>query len=356
VIITGFYELAEKALALEREGRKVVRLNVGDTNLPTPQAAIEAAVRRLRDGKSGYVSSAGMAGLREKAAEREGCGPENVVIGPGSKLLIYGLMSVLCKAGDRVAFPSPHWPAYSLASAQLSLEAHVIQSKMEDSWAFEPARAAGAKMLIICNPLNPTGTVYGEETIRAAIEEAADSGAHVILDEAYKGLSFREIPRYEGAIRVRSFSKEFSMEGWRLGYAVAPEEVAKKLVSFNQITSTCVPPFVQEAGLACLEREKVLLEANRRVWRSRMDAARKALVGAGFSFAEPDAGIYFFATHPKLDDSEAFAMELLGKEGIAVAPGTGFGDYRRFIRICVNQPEETLREAIARMGRLLEGL
>jgi aspartate aminotransferase len=351
----GFYELAEIALALERSGKKVVRLNVGDTNLPTPQCAIEAAVSRLEKSKSGYGSSAGLPELREKISEREGCEMKNVVVGPGSKHILYGLMSVLCKKGETVAFPSPYWPAYSLACGQLGLKANAMDADLDAKWNFNPADMKKAKMLIICNPLNPTSTIYPEKLIRGAIGAAADKGAHVVLDEAYKGLAFNEIPEYGGdnVIRVRSFSKEFSMEGWRLGYAVVPEDVAKKLIAFNQITATCVAPFVQEAGIACLENEPAILAESRKAWLLRAEAAEKALAEAGFRFAKPDAGIYFFATHPAIRDSGAFAMSLLEKEGIAVAPGSGFGGYGKFIRICVNQPEGTLRDAIDRIGRFL---
>ena len=349
-----FYELAEKALALEKEGRKVTRLNVGDTNLPTPERAIEAGLVRMRQSKSGYGSSAGLPELRERIAAREGCDIKNVVVGPGSKHLLFGLMSVLCKKGDTVAFPSPYWPAYRLACAQLELKAEPSATKMEDGWQLGPFDAKKARMLMVCNPLNPTSTVYSEKSVRPLIDECQAAGTHVVLDEAYKGLSFRPIPRYEGAIRVRSFSKEFNMEGWRLGYAIAPEDVAKKLIAFNQITATCVAPFVQAAGLACLEDEKEILSKNRKGWLSRSDAAQKALADAGFSFAKPEAGIYVFAMHPEIRDSGEFAVTLLEKEGIAVAPGSEFGGFASFVRICANRPEYVLADAISRMGRLLK--
>ncbi|MEW6036009.1 MAG: pyridoxal phosphate-dependent aminotransferase [Candidatus Micrarchaeota archaeon] len=350
----GFYELAEKALALEKAGKKVVRLNIGDTNLPTPQAAVDAGARRMNEGKSGYGPSAGLPELRERIAEREGCGVENVVVGPGSKHLIYGLMSVLCKKGDGVAFPSPHWPMYALASAQLGLRAKMARTRLEDGWGLTAPALAGAKLAIICNPLNPTSTIYDERTIRGVMDAAAGSGTHVILDEAYKGLAFMPVPEYEGAIRVRSFSKEFNMEGWRLGYAVAPKETADRLIAYNHITATCVAPFVQAAGLACLEHEKEILGANVPVWKARAEAASRALRRAGFRFALPEAGIYVFATHPGLVDSEAFAMELLQKKGVCVAPGSGFGDYKGFVRICVNRDEAELAAAIEAMGCLLD--
>ncbi len=349
-----FYELAEKALALEKQGKKVTRLNVGDTNLPTPERAIEAGIGRMRASKSGYGSSAGLPELRQKIAEREKCGIENVVVGPGSKSLIYGLMSILCKKNEQVAFPTPFWPAYSLACSQLGLKEKRLEGDEEQGWAFNPENAARAGLMIVCNPMNPASTVYRDELLRGAIESCARSGTQIILDEAYKGLAFRDIPRIDGAIRVRSFSKEFNMEGWRLGYAIAPEDIAKKLISFNQITTTCVAPFVQAAGISCLEDEKAILARNRREWRSRSDAAQAALAKAGFRFAKPEAGIYVFARHDGIKDSEKFAMDLLDKEGIAVAPGTEFGGFSSHVRICVNRPEYVLAEAISRMGRFLE--
>jgi aspartate aminotransferase len=344
------YELAEKAFRLEQEGKKIIKLNIGDTNLPVPQKAKDAAVECIGSCKPGYGPSAGLPELRKLAAEREGCEPENIVIGPGSKHLIYGLLSVLCSKGDKVSFPSPHWPAYALACKQLGLEACMEKTSLENNWALGEIEPKG-KMLIICNPLNPASTIYDENDVKKLVEKAADAGTHVMVDEAYKGLAFKEIPKYD-AIRIRSFSKEFSMEGWRLGYALVPEEIAKKLTKFNQITCTCVPEFVQKAGIACLENENEILEEARRLWRSRMDAAQKVLSSNGFRFAKPEAGIYLFATHEGITDSGSFALSLLDK-GVAVAPGISFGDYPEFIRICANQPEEVLIEAAEKMAENL---
>lgn len=350
----GFYDLAEKALILERSGRKLIRLNVGDTNLPTPQCAIDAAVGSLRGVKSGYGSAAGLHELRERIAEREGCAVDNVVVGPGSKHLLYALMGTLCRKGDRVALPSPHWPAYMLACAQLGLKAKEMETGLGGKWAF--GRVPKARMLVICNPLNPTSTIYPEKRMRDAIEKAREDGTTVVLDEAYRGLAFSTIPRYEGGnvIRVRSFSKEFNMEGWRLGYAVAPAEVVKKIIAFNQITCTCVPEFAQRAGIACLESEAEIVGPNRKAWRERVVVMADAMRKAGFRFAEPEAGIYIFATHDRMGDSESYALRLLEQKEVVVSPGSGFGNHGRFIRVCVNQPEAVLLEAAEKMAKALE--
>jgi aspartate aminotransferase len=348
-----FYELAERALALEREGKRVIRLNIGGTNLPTPKCAVEAAAKCMRSGKSGYGSSAGLFELREKIAQREECEVENVVVGAGAKPLLFALFSVLGKPGGKVAMPSPHWPAYELAARQLGMKPMMLKTKLEDSWAFDAMEMKKCDVAVICNPLNPASTVYNEALVQEAIGECAKSKTHLILDEAYKGLSFKAIPKYD-TIRVRSFSKEFCMEGWRLGYVVAEKEIAKKIISFNQITTTCVPEFVQRAGIACLENEKGILKENRGVWKKRLFVAQQALGKAGFEFAKPQAGIYIFATHRGIEDADLFAMRLLG-EGVAVASGSDFGGYKKFIRICPNQKIEMLKEAFRKVSAALCG-
>lgn len=340
-----FYEIAERALALEAMGRKIVRLNVGDTNLPTPQCAIEAA-KKAMGTKSSYGQSAGTIELREAIARREGCGIENVVVGPGSKHLLFGLLMACCRKGGSVAFQSPYYPAYALACRQLGLRVRLAKTSLEGKWQIGKMPAADA--VVICNPLNPTSTICADSSMERAIWAAKKGGAAVIVDEAYRGIAFEKIP-VPDAIRVRSFSKEFNMESWRLGYIVAPVEIARRMIQFNQATATCVAPFVQSAGAACLENEKELLAGNRKVWKARMGAASKAMRKAGFAFSGPQAGMYIFASHEGIANAGKFAMGLLEK-GVAVAPGSAFGDFGGFIRICANQQEPVLEAAIAKMG------
>ena len=117
------------------------------------------------------------------------------------------------------------------------------------------------------------------------------------------------------------------MEGWRLGYAIAPKDIVKKIVKFNQITTTCVAPFVQMAGLSCLENEEEIIRQNRNLWKARLEVAEKALTKNGFKFAKPQSGIYVFATRADITDSGEFALSCLEK-GVAVSPGGGFGNYK----------------------------
>lgn len=340
--------LADQALRLEREGRKVVRLNVGNTNLPTPPAAVERAIRALRESPSGhYESAAGSPELLHLIAGREGCGTENVVIGPGSKMLIWGLLSILCERGEIVSTPAPYWPAYALAAESQGLRFQPVPTRLEEGWRFSVSDIPEAKLFILCNPHNPTGIVLDDGRVDEIMERCRDGRIHLIIDEAYKGLAFRPIPRYEGAIRVRSFSKEFSLESWRLGYAVAPAAVAERLVSFISRTATCVPRFVQEAGIACLEHESEIRAARGSAWRSRSETLQGELAKRGFRFAAPGSGMYVFAAREDIIDSESFCRERLERTGIAIAPGNAYGGYERFVRICANQPDDVLENAVA---------
>jgi aspartate aminotransferase len=351
-----FYALVERAFALEKQGKRLIKLHIGETNLPTPQCAGDAAAKAIARGHSDYGPAAGLPLLRERLARREGCAPENVVVGPGSKHLIFALMSVLGRPGAKVAMPTPGYPAYPLIARQLGMEPMELRTTLESGWQFDPAALEGALLAAISNPVNPTSTVYPAPLLERAAERMRANGGYLILDEAYRGLAFEPIAdlKHPAALRVRSFSKEFNMEGWRLGYAVVPKAIAQELVRFNQITATCVPDFVQEAGAACLEQEPAILERHRAIWKERSQAAQRVLAARGFSFAPPGGAMYVFPTHPAVKDSGALALELL-ERGVAVAPGSGFGQYPSFVRICVNQEAAVLERAIGELHRAAVG-
>ncbi len=231
-----FYALVERAFALEKQGKKLIKLHIGETNLPTPTCAAQAAAKALARGHSDYGPAAGLPFLRERLARREDCAPENVVVGPGSKHLIFALMSVLGRPGAKVAVPMPAYPAYSLIARQLGMQAVELHTTLESGWQFDPAALEGALLATVSNPVNPTSTIYPTALLSRAAERMQANGGYLILDEAYRGLAFEPIASVEhpAALRVRSFSKEFNMEGWRLGYAVVPKDIARELVRFNQ--------------------------------------------------------------------------------------------------------------------------
>ncbi|NDC37209.1 MAG: pyridoxal phosphate-dependent aminotransferase, partial [Proteobacteria bacterium] len=204
-----------------------------------------------------------------------------------------------------------------------------------------------------CNPLNPTSTCYADELVAQLVEEAQQKGAFMIHDEAYRDLAFRKIPKLPG-IRLRSFSKEFNLEGLRLGYMIAPPEIVKEMTRFIQLTTTSCPTMVQEAGIACLKAKEQILPANRDLWQRRLTVLIQELRMFGFEFMPPEAGMYIFARHPRITDSIDYAKRLL-ERGVGVAPGGAFGPYANFIRISGAVEEHQLQAAMRTMGKVLEG-
>ena len=345
--LQAFYKLYEKVIKLEQSGKSIIKLHVGATMLPVPEVALNV-LRKIPSGKSPYVSAGGLMQLRTVAAQREGCLPENIVVAPGSKLLIYALLHLLKKAGKHFVLPQPAWPAYGLVAEEMGLNVRFCETRLEDGWQFKNLPLDNACVALLCNPLNPTSTCYSPESIKKLAAESRKAGVALVIDEAYRDLAFEPIENHE-AIRVRSFSKEFNMEGMRLGYAVVPVELAKELMRFMQLSVTCTSTIIQEAGSACLKERQSILEKNCDIWRKRLSILSAALRQSSFEFCEPEAGMYIFAKHPKIMNSETF-VETLFERGVAVAPGTAFGPYPQYIRIAASEEPEILLKAVDILG------
>lgn len=341
-----FYELHEKVLQLETSGKRIIKLNVGHTALSTPRCAVTRAVEVLSGSKSAYGSSQGTKTLLEMAAEREEVSPDCICVGPGSKHLIYALLSILKRKGASVATPAPYWPAYPLMAKELDMPFVSVSTSLENDWALPTLPCDNTVgIILICNPGNPTSTCYTQSSLDDLVKKASAAEIPVILDEAYRDIAFTKIETIQGAIRVRSFSKEFNMEGFRLGYVVAPPSIIQEVIRFNQLTITCVPNFVQEAGCAVLKERSTLLKEHTRIWSERLSYLTNVMREIGFEFADPKAGMYIFATHSRIENGENFCMKLLDK-GVAVAPGTGFGNFSNFIRISASEEIPVLKEAM----------
>lgn len=351
--MSNFYEIIERAFERENAGLPLIRLNVGETSLPTPPEAIRAAEADFAAGKVGYGPAAGISEFRARIADREGVAPDEIIVGPGSKHLIYGLLSVLLKPGDTLLAPTPTWPAYFLMADQLGLKCNALKTAAADGWVFDLDAIQQANAVLICNPMNPTSTLYPDAFVTDVIERAQELGVPIIVDEAYRGLALRELPAFPGAIRVRTFSKEFRMEGWRLGYVVASPALIKRLTSFQQITTTCVPRFVQRAGMAVLEVEERIESENLKYCRTGIEQTCPYLESVGFTVVRPESGFYVFAQHPEIRDSSKLALDLID-QGVAISPGTAFGDYPDYIRLSLNRPPEALKEGLEIIANFLK--
>ena len=353
------YEINEKAIRLENQGKKIIRLNLGDPDLATPNEIIEAAYTAMKAGKTKYSSSYGETSLRERLAEHHGVKAENVVITPGSKWGIFATMYLMFKAGGNVIIPTPYWTAYDLIAKSLGVQTKLLRTEMEDGWRVDLGKLEAmidknTRMIILNNPNNPTSKVMDAKTLDGVVEIANRKGVTILSDEVYGTISFvkaKSILEYNGNhkhILTTGFSKTFTMTGWRIGYIVASKELVDNITRLNQITINNVPVFIQEAALKGLEMQKQLATKIKDEYQERAKMASKTLTKAGFSFTKPEAPFYVFPKRAGLN-SEKFTLDLLDK-GVAVAPGTAFGDYPEHFRISLTAPREEIKTALDVIG------
>jgi len=357
------YEINEKAIRLENEGKKIIRLNLGDPDLATPNEIIEAAYASMKAGKTKYSSAYGESKLRQKLAELHGVKSENVVITPGSKWGVFATMYLMMKGGGNVIIPTPYWTAYDLIAKSLGAQTKLLRTEMEDGWKIDLGKLEdmidqNTRMIILNNPNNPTSKVINPETLDGIVEIANKKGVTILSDEVYGTISFvktKSILEYDGNhthILTTGFSKTFSMTGWRIGYIIANKQLVDKITKLNQITINNVPVFIQEAALKALELQKQLATKIKDEYEQRAKLASITLSKAGFSFTKPEAPFYVFPKRSGLD-SEKFTLELLDK-GVAIAPGTSFGDYREHFRISLTAHRDQIKTGLDIIGEAVE--
>jgi len=349
------YEINEKALKLESEGKKIIRLNLGDPDMATPPEIVEAAYASMKAGKTKYSSSYGELTLRQKIAESHGVKPENVIITPGSKWAIFITMFLTLKQGGNIIIPTPYWTAYDLIAKNLGAKTKLLRTEMETGWKIDISKLeelidSETKMIILNNPNNPTSKAIDSKTLDEIVELANRKGIAILSDEVYGAIacnptkSILDYGSDSKHIVSNGFSKPFTMTGWRIGYIVANKMFVDNVVKLNQITFNNVPVFIQEAALKGMELHKQIACNIKAKYKARADLASAKLKAAGLKFTEPDAPFYVF---PKRDglDGVKFTLDLLDR-GVAVAPGSSFGDYPEHFRISLTAPDDQIEAGL----------
>ena len=355
------YEINEKALKLESQGKKIIKLNLGDPDLATPNEIIEAAYASMKRGKTKYSSSYGELPLREKLAEIHGVSADNIVITPGSKWGVFSTMYLLLKGRGNVIIPTPYWTAYELIAQSLGAQTKLLKTELDSNWRIDVDKLEDlidreTRMIILNNPSNPTSKVIDEDVLDGIVEIANEKGIIILSDEVYGAISFvktKSILDYgDNHILTTGFSKTFTMTGWRIGYVIANKQLIDSITKLNQITISNVPVFIQEAALKALELQRQLAEKIKEEYRERADMASGILSKANLEFSKPEAPFYVFPRWRGLD-SESFTLNLLDK-GVAVAPGTAFGDYREHFRISLTVPRQEIEIGLNKICEVLE--
>jgi len=363
--------LSETMLTAEKEGRKLIRLDIGEPRFKTPSAAIREAKRYLGETSTIlYGSSAGLSELKEVIAARLNAQygtrlrQSNILIFPGARFAIFAAMRSTLSSLDRVVVCQPAWTAYESSANLAGARVRSVMTTLEDRWDINLSRleeelSARPRMLVLNNPSNPTGKVLSENMFREVVELAKRNRTVVLSDEVYASYCDSRVPsvlQYPDCewIYVNSFSKEFSMTGWRIAYAVADEKRIAKMRSIVQTTLTNIPELVQRAALAALKDTSGEAPRARRGIAKRVAMACEQLSKAELEFYPPDGGFYVF---PRIGrgkvDSGKFAELLLAGHGVGVLPGTAFGGYREFLRLAITEPETRVKIGIKRIVKAM---
>ena len=354
-------DVMEAARAAEAAGRHIIHMEVGQPSTPAPAAARAALARALEEDALGYTVALGLPALRQGIArhyaERYGVDldPARVIVTAGSSGAFLLAFSALFDAGDRVALGEPGYPSYRQILRAMSVTAVGIPTQPENRYQPVPDEVPhDVQGLIVASPGNPSGTMLAREELAALAGLCAARGLAFISDEIYHGLNYDRRPVTALEVTdevyvVNSFSKYFSMTGWRIGWMVVPEAHVRVVERLAQNMFICPPHASQVAALAALGCAEEL-EANVRVYAENRRLMLEELPKAGFTrIAPPDGAFYIYADVSDLtSDSRAFAAEILDRAGVAVTPGLDFDPVRG---------AGTLRFSYARStGDIREGL
>lgn len=365
------YDMFEKVKRLEAVGTKIIRLEVGEPNLPSPVELKDALTEDLyRNSFIRYASSQGLRELRETIAENlnQTYGTEidekQILITNGGKFAIFSAILSMISPGDHATIPEPTWPVYKRCVQFINGRVDRIHTRFEDSWDIdinevEETSNIKPKLLILCNPNNPTGKVLSEKLLRNLVQLAKTKGIYLLVDEvyhAYSAVPFKSILQVADSnfIYANSFSKQYGMTGWRIGYAISDPKTIAKMQKLLQISITCVPEFIQRAALKALKMQQDPFNAFAEEMKQRIDLACSELNKLPLHYTKPDGGMYVF---PKVEyesfHSYHFANKLLKEEKVAIIPGEAFGDYPKHFRISLGTSVNDIRLGIQRIGKVI---
>ena len=360
-------DVMQAAARAEAAGRHIIHMEVGQPGTPAPQGARTALARALSQ-PLGYTVALGLPRLRQGIAGlyRRWYGvdldPARVVVTPGSSGAFILAFSALFDAGERVAMGLPGYPSYRQILRAMSLEPVGIATRPEDRYQPRPQDLPKAQGLILASPGNPSGTLLRLDELRALTDAASAEGMAVISDEIYHGLSYGD--RCHSALEVtddvfviNSFSKYFSMTGWRVGWMVVPETHLRTVERLAQNMFICPPHASQVAALAALDCMDEA-DANLAVYAENRRLMLDGLPKAGFTrIAPPEGAFYIYADVSDLtDNSLQLAADILDKAGVAVTPGLDFDPDRgaRTLRFSYARATEDIAEGLRRLAAFME--
>ncbi|WP_264213189.1 pyridoxal phosphate-dependent aminotransferase [Leisingera thetidis] len=361
-IVMDVMEAARKA---EETGRHIIHMEVGQPSTGAPSGALKALGNALENNALGYTVALGLPELRQRIARLYGdwynvdLNPERVIVTPGSSGAFLLSFTALFDSGDRVGIGAPGYPSYRQILKALGLTPVDIQTAPENRLQPVAADLKGLELsgLMVASPANPTGTMLDRAAMGALIDAARGEGASFISDEIYHGLEYEAkavtaLELTDECYVINSFSKFFSMTGWRAGWMVVPEDHVRVVERIAQNMFICAPHASQVAALAALDCEDEMRE-NLAVYARNRQLMLDGLPKAGFTrIAPPDGAFYVYADVSDLTgDSRSFAAEILDKAGVAVTPGLDFDPVRgaTTLRFSYARSTADIEEGLARL-------
>jgi len=366
-------EVLAKAQALERAGRDVIHLEIGEPDFPTPEPIVARAQAAMHVGETRYTAALGLPELRALIAAQYPAaarpGPERVALVPGSSAALLVSFALLLDPGDEVLLADPGYPCNANFIQLFGGVPVRIPCGPEAGYQLTPERIRAhwserTRAVLLGSPANPTGSLIAPEQMSAIADEVRGLGGVLVVDEIYQGLVYEAPVRsalHDGddLFVINSFSKFYGMTGWRLGWLVAPEAYGDAVTRLCQNLFISAPTLSQHAALAAFEPATLAeLERRRQAFQQRRDFLVPALSQLGFQIPRQPAGaFYVYADVSGLtDNSQCFAEQALEQTGVALTPGQDFGDYRQreHLRFSYAAPLERLQEAVERLRAWLE--
>jgi aspartate aminotransferase len=370
------FEVLNKARALERQGKSIIHLEIGEPDFDTPANVVESAVDALHKGWTHYGPSAGLPELRQTIADYVSrtrgvkVAPEEVVVVPGGKPIIFFTILALIDEGDEVIYPNPGFPIYESMIQYVGGKAIPIHLKEDRDFSLDVNELAAlisdrTKLIILNSPQNPTGGVMPRSDVEQVAKVIGDRNILVLSDEIYSRLLFEgehfsimSVPgMQERTILLDGFSKTYAMTGWRMGYGVMRSDLAAHLTRLMTNSNSCTASFTQIAGIEALRGDQSSVDHMCAEFKRRRDVFVVGLNKIkGFSCRMPKGAFYVFPNITKTGwKSKPLADALLEQAGVAALSGTSFGAFGEgYLRFSVANSLENLQQALDRIDRWIK--
>jgi len=365
-------EIIELTLRLTSQGKKITRFEIGEPNFPASPRVIKGLTDTFGKGRVvGYGPAAGLPELRralagELSADHDTkIDPDQILITPGGRFAIFATITSFVSGSERVLIPQPAWPAYEGCVDFIKGRVIPFNTRLGDRWEIDLGRLEtelrkGVRLMILNCPNNPTGKVMDEKKFGQIIDLAQRYETMVLSDEVYDKYVHVKAPSIlesdgQNFVYINSFSKRFSLTGWRIAYLVTTKEKAMRIRRVIQTLVTCVPEFIQRAALVAIKSSRGEAQRNINAIMKKVELTCRQLSRIDVSFYKPEGAFYVFpkANKPNFD-SARFAKQLLEQYHVSISPGQVFGNYPAFFRLAVSLPAAQIPGAIRAIGKAID--